>query len=65
MTRDKLFHKDMGLFQVYIDLESLIQGSVKLEVTTFGHGTFNISFLNSPFITIIHSIKNSVRSKYE
>jgi hypothetical protein len=65
MERFRLFHKDMGLFQVYIDLEILIQGSVKLEVTTFVHRTFNMSFINSPFITVIHSIKNSVRRKYE
>ena len=64
MDRFKLFYKDMAFHPIYIDLESLIQGSVKLEVNTFVHRTFNISFLNSPFITVIHSIKNSVRRKF-
>ena len=65
MDRFKLFHKDMTLCPIYIDLDDSLQDSVGLGIITSVHNIFGISFLDSPFSTVIYSIKNSVRRKYD
>jgi hypothetical protein len=64
MNRFELFDKDMTLYPLYINLDNLVKDMVGLGVVTSVHNVFGISFLDHPFSTVIHSIKNSVRRKY-
>jgi hypothetical protein len=64
MTRVDLFDKNVTLYPLYINLDNSVKDMVGLGVVTSVHNVFGISFLDHPFSTVIHSIKNSVRKKY-
>jgi hypothetical protein len=63
MDRFKLFYKDMSLYSLYINLDDSVKNLFSLESVTSIYTACDMS-LDSPFIKVIHSIKNSVRSKY-
>lgn len=63
MDRFKLFYKDMSLRPIYIDLDKSVKNLVSLESVTSIYTICDMS-LDSLFIKVIYSIKDSVRSKY-
>jgi ppGpp synthetase/RelA/SpoT-type nucleotidyltranferase len=65
MNRFELFDKDMTLYLLYINLDDSIKDIVGLRIITSVYNIFGISFLDHPFNIIIHSIKNSIKSKYD
>ena len=64
INRFELFDKDMTLYPLYTNLDDSVKDIVGLGVVTSVHNIFGISFLDSPFSTVIYSIKNSVRRNY-